>query len=610
MTVLPRRFRWLAAAILASYIGLACWYSAVIPLGEAPDEVPQFTNVRYVAQNHRLSTNASEHESFQPPLYYMMAAALTSWIKDAPGAPFGVWANADFDSVDPRSPKNLLLHNTAEDWPYRGWVLAWHLVRLLSIAFGAITVWAVYQLGRVIFPSRQGIALFLAALIAFTPQFLFISAVANNDSAATGFSALILWQIAVLLHRAPRTDGRWLRWRCVALGLLLGLGLLSKTNLLALVPVVALAILVSAFLHRESGVNQVGSLASRRAWLAVSCLLLTGASAAALSGWLFLRNLLEFGDPLGWSLMLSASPVREDPLTLAVLRWLFSGLYQSFWLKWAAVQLDRWIYSFIGVLCIFGLAGFFVSLFRRWRLVGPATRWTLALFSLDAAITIAALVRFTAAVLATEQARLIYPIAPIVMLVLVAGWAWWFRGRMLGLALGVLGAGMLFLAIVTPLRYIGPTYARAPRSNDEEVNAAESLNVDWDGIRLLGYRLDSNRAQPGDKLGLHLYWEALEPVDGDLMVLIQLLDTQGKFLVYTDGSPSAGRDTTDRWEVGVPLASLHLLQIPDYAVAGEYRLCLGIHPAGERKSLSAIAADGSILGERINLPEVIHIVSR
>jgi len=609
MTTSLRRCRRLAAAIIVLYVGLAGWYSTVIPLGEASDEVPQFTNVRYVAQNHRLSTTVAQHESFQPPLYYVVAALLTHGIKDAADAPFGVQANADFDPEDPRSPKNLLLHNKGEDWPYRGWVLAWHVVRLLSIAFGAVTVWAVWQLGRVIFPKQQGIALFLAGLIAFTPQFLFMSAVANNDNAATAFSALILWQIAILLHRAPGADRRWLCWRSVVLGALLGFGLLSKGNLLSLVPVVALAVMVGAFLHRQSGESRSGSSAKRRAGLAVSCLLLSGASAAAVSGWLFLRNLREFGDPLGWSLMLSASPRREGPLTMAVLNELFGGLYRSLWLNSSAIEMDRWVYWLIGLLCALGLAGFVVWLFRRWRMIEPATRWTLALFCLDGAITIAALIRFTAAVLATDEARLIYPVAPIVMLVLTAGWAWWFRGRMRGLVFGGLGAGMLFLAVIAPVRYIGPVYAAPPRATEEELRTAESLTVDWNGIRLLGYRLESSEVQPGDKLGVYLYWQALEPVGRDLMSHMQLVDINGDFLVFTDGSPSAGHDTTDRWEPGVPISSLHLLKIPEYARPGEYRLCLSMHPSGNREWLPAAAADGLALGERVFVPEVIRVVS-
>jgi hypothetical protein len=72
----------LLAAILLLYAVLAAWYSVTVPLGEAPDEVPHFTYVRYLAQHGRLPTTEEEHEAFQPPLYYALGAAVTFWIED------------------------------------------------------------------------------------------------------------------------------------------------------------------------------------------------------------------------------------------------------------------------------------------------------------------------------------------------------------------------------------------------------------------------------------------------------------------------------------------------------------------------------------------------
>ena len=142
-------------------------------------------------------------------------------------------------SSDPLAPRNLLIHPVAEAWPFQGWALAWHLVRLLSVLLGAITVWAIFHFGREIFPNCPEIALGMAALTAFTPQFLFMTAVVSNDNAVTAMSTLVLWQVAALLRRntfkAPQS---------ALLGLLLGLGLLSKSNAIALIPVVCLAILV------------------------------------------------------------------------------------------------------------------------------------------------------------------------------------------------------------------------------------------------------------------------------------------------------------------------------------------------------------------------------
>ncbi|MCL7455271.1 MAG: glycosyltransferase family 39 protein, partial [Anaerolineae bacterium] len=603
----PRnRSHLLLAGLLVVFVLLATWYSLTIPLGEAPDEVPHFTYIRYLARSGRLPTTEEEHEAFQPPLYYALGAALTFWIEDDPGAPFAVRANAHYDVTDPRAPKNLLLHTSAEAWPYRGWALAWHLVRLLSIALGAVTVWAAYQLGRVLFPAQPAVPLAMAALTAFTPQFLFMSAVVNNDNAATAFSALVLWQVAVLFQEG-HCSALWKR--SALLGLLVGLGLLSKANLIALLPVVGLAVVVSSASCRTRAGDLGGPDPRRRAILAAGGLALAFGLAALASGWYFVRNWILYGDPLGWSFLLEINARREGPLTLDVLGWLFKGVFRSFWLGWIGIQFDEVIYWLIGAACAAGALGFGIWLLRRWRTLGGGTRWTLLALGLQAAITLASLVQWTATVLGTDQGRLIYPILPAVMLVLVSGWAWWARGRSQPWVLGGLAIGMLALAILTPIRYIAPVHAAAPIATGAELSAATPLNVDWDGIRLLGYRLENNRAQPGGKLVLDLYWQALQPVEQDLMALIQLVDQEGRFLMYVDGSPTAGRDTTDRWPPGQPLASRHLLPIPDYGQPGTYRLTISVHPFGEQAWLPAVGPDGTVLGDQLVLPETISLVA-
>jgi hypothetical protein len=607
------RGRWpiaLLALLLLAYVGLAGWYSLVIPLGEAPDEVPHFTYVRYLAQHGRLPDTTEEHEAFQPPLYYAAAAALTFWIEDDPDAPFAVRHNAYYDVADPRSPKNLLLHTAGESWPFRGWALAWHLVRLLSIALGAVTVLAVYRLGRVLFPEAPAIALAMAGLLAFTPQFLFLSAVVNNDNAATAFSALILWQVAAVLH-----DARPGWQRPMVLGLLLGLGLLSKANVAVLVPIAGLAVVLApatgagrqAGADGAAGERQAGRRGAALRAAALGLLVCFGV-AALVAGWYFVRNWLLHGDPLGWNFVLETNARREGPLTPEVLAWLFQGVFRSFWLGWIGIAFEEVIYWILGLVCLAGAAGFVAWLARRWSVLAGATRWTLLLLALHAAGTLASLIQWTATVLGTDQGRLIYPILPTVMLVLAAGWAWWGGQRGRRPVLGVLVAGMLFLAVITPVRYIGPVHAPAPRATDQELGRAVPLDARWNGIRLLAFQLTNRQVRPGEKLALDLYWEATEPVGEDLMTLIQLVDEDGQFLMYADGSPTAGRDTTDRWPVGVPLASQHLLPVPADGAPGTYRLTISVHPFGASAWLPVTGPGGAARGDHLLLPVEVEVI--
>lgn len=582
--------RVLIVALLAAHVALAAWYSLVIPLGEAPDEVDHFGVIRHLVQHRHLPSSEEVHEAVQPPLYYLLGAAATVWIRD--NGAYVPLANADFDLSDPLAPHNLLLHPASEAWPLRGWALSWHLARFVSVGLGAVTVWCVFRLGRELFPNRPEIGLGMAALTAYTPQFLFMSAVLSNDNAAAATSALGLWQVAALLRRKalhPR--------RLALLGSLLGLGLLSKSSLIALVPIVALAILI---VWRQDRSRTIRTLLF--AWL------LTFGVTALLSGWYYIRNLVVFGDLLGLSFVQATNPLRTGPLTLDVLTWLFRGLSRSFWLGWIGIALDEWLYLVIHMLCLAGLLGFLVWLVRGWRQIATYVRWTIVLLVLHVGITLSSLIQWTALVEGTDQGRLIYPLLPAVMLILVAGLLLWLPDRFRPWGTGLLSAVWLALALITPGRYLAPVYS--PQTMVDSVPAeATPIEVRFgDSIRLVGYRLESAQVRPGEKLCLDLYWRADASVGADIWVLLKLVDAGGSFLMYKDGSPSAGRDTTDRWSPGTVVASQHRLAIPDYGQPGTYWLTLSMHPSQERVWLPVRSAAGPVIGETLTLGVPVEVV--
>jgi 4-amino-4-deoxy-L-arabinose transferase-like glycosyltransferase len=581
----------LLAALLLIYAALATWYSLTIPLGEAPDEVDHYRVVRYLVAHRHLPSSEEEHEAAQPPLYYLMGAALTFWISDH--VPFTPLANADFDPCDPLAPDNLLLHPAYEAWPFRGWVLAWHLARLVSVGFGALAVWAIYRLGRELFPDRPEIGLGMAALTAFTPQFLFMTAVFNNDNAATALSALVLWQLAALLRHNTLSARR-----LALLGLLLGLGLLSKSNLLALVPIVALAILLVWWVHRP-----------HRTKALLSAGLLTFGLAGLLSGWTYVRNLVVFGDPLGLSFVLATNPLRQGPLTFDVLAWLFRGLSRSFWLGWIGIELDSWIYPIIHALCLVGLLGLIVWLVLQRRQIAAHVRWTLALLGLHLVLTLAWLIRWTAIVEGTDQGRLIFPLLPLVMLVLVAGLVIWLPQKLRAWGTGSLVAAWLALAVITPGRHLAPVHG-PPETVVSLPSAAIPLGVCFgDAIQLLGYQMESSQVAPGEKLVLDLYWRSDAPLETNVWALVKLVDASGTFLICKDGSPSAGCDTTDRWIPGTVVASQHRLAIPNHSQPGTYWLTLSMHPCGEQAWLPIRGVKDVPLGESLTLNVPIEITT-
>jgi len=568
--------------ILITYLILASWYSVTIPLGEAPDEAPHYSLIRYLARERAYPTGEEEHEAFQPPLYYALGALVTFWIDTDD---FVIKANSDFSFADPEAPQNLLLHTKAESFPYRGWALAWHLIRLLSVIMGAITVGVTYALAREIFPRDPSIALGSAALNAFIPQFLFISGVANNDNLATMLSSLTL----ILTLRLIKGKGS-LR-SSLFLGLLLGLGVLTKMSLLASIPTVLVVILLLA---RHLGLRQGAKIFGA---VFIPFLLISGP-------W-FLRNQTLYGDPLGWAQVIRLNAPWLGPLS--AVEWLdfFSDLYRSFWLSWIGIELDILVHAILALGVLISLGGLGLLVLGRKRLEPPAPA-LLSLLALQTVLVFASLLRWATVVDGADQARLLYPALSPMVLFLFLGWRQWVsREHGLTLAYGV-GVGMLLLAIITPIRYIAPLYAPPPRltfSQLEGVEHREEFQV-GDQIRLLGYELARQALAPGEVLPLLLYWQALEDIDRDYWLLIQIFNEANQPLLTKDSSLSAGRYATDLWKEGDLFSFQHRLYLPPETPPGRYRLELGIHPFGTWEWLLIRDEKGTILGKKITLTEV------
>src|SRR5512139_220916 len=159
---LPGRRRWAVWLLLLAFVALAVAYSVVTPIFEASDEWWHYPVVQYIAAGRGLPVQTLpdhpglwKQQASQPPLYYALAALLTSWIDTSdltavlrpnPHAAVGV--------VTPDGNINLVAHDPArEAWPWRGTVLAVHWARLLSVAMSAATVYLTYRLSREVFPD-------------------------------------------------------------------------------------------------------------------------------------------------------------------------------------------------------------------------------------------------------------------------------------------------------------------------------------------------------------------------------------------------------------------------------------------------------------------------
>ncbi len=94
------------------------------------------------------------------------------------------------------------------------------------------------------------------------------------------------------------------------------------------------------------------------------------------------------------------------------------------------------------------------------------------------------------------------------------------------------------------------------------------LDADFCGqIRLLGAVTGADSAQPGDALGLVLFWEALGAIDHDYTVFVHLLGTHGRVIAQRDAPPGLGARPTSLWTPGQMVADPYLLALPEAAYA-------------------------------------------
>ncbi|MCP4416984.1 MAG: DUF2142 domain-containing protein [Chloroflexi bacterium] len=218
--------RWPLLLILFGYLLVGSLYAAQVPDWQAPDEPAHYNYVRQLA-NGRLpiiapgdydqayldeirgarfspeySVEAIEYEDWQPPLYYLLI-----------------------------TPVFMLTD---------GALLP---LRLTSLLIGVGVILLAYHIARLLFPQAEWVAWSTAVFVAFIPQHVAMLASVNNDSLSELLIGLLLyftlsWIMRKGIRKQP-DDRRWL----IGLGLLLGLGFLSKATVYLMAPVLVVVLL-------------------------------------------------------------------------------------------------------------------------------------------------------------------------------------------------------------------------------------------------------------------------------------------------------------------------------------------------------------------------------
>ena len=574
-----RLSRTLLALILVIYLLLALGYGIVTPLFEAPDEHLHYFTADFIAREGRLPTTRDPglmaQESAQPPLYYVLGALIARATGGASDLP-QLWPNPRSNPADPygeslaRPPlnANVFIHGPAEAWPWRGYVLSAHLIRMLSTLLGLGTLLCIYGAGRTVWPGNPERSLSAVALVAFLPQFAFVHGAVSNDAAITFFSAASIWQLLRITNydscrptNLRITNGKRDAIRgssfisYALLGITVGLAMLSKTAGLLL-----LAWCVAVLVAWEGAGD--GGHRLRRASRSVAAVALP---ALAIGGWWLWRNWLLYGDPTAANQFVRlAGGLR--PYTLYQV-WLdmdrvWTSLFARF--GWMNVRPPAWVWIVWSAIAIIAAVGGIRGLMTtRWKrpltirsLFHPALI-LLGWFLLVAAAWLQFMLRTPA-----DQGRLFFPALTTLALGAAYGLSRWPRPWTHLLVVGLaLLTSAYSLAVVIPRAYAAaPIIAALPAD-------ATPLDITFpEGLELIGARVETTEARPGDWVWATLYWRArAERSPGAPLVFLELFGRGFHRIGLQVGYHGRGNFPSTLWPVGEIVADRMAVRVADDA---------------------------------------------
>lgn len=541
--------------LLLLFATLTAVYNVTIPLFEAPDEGDHISYAHWLADGNSLPHLVHDQhqvgEIWQPPLYYALLAVLIAPIDRSD---MGHIAPLNMDWLEGGFGQLAHYHTEAERFPYRQSSLAVHLARAVSTVLGMVTIVATYGIARLLLPRY---ALIAAALLALNPQFIFMSAVVNNDNLVIALCSVLLWW-TVWQNTRP-----WLPWwHYLLAGALWGAATLAKLTGLSVGLVLGLGLLLTAVQHKS--------------WRPIFGGIVTASTAVAVAGWWFVRNWQLYGDPLAWQQMLDLTVglLRPQLFTIPQTLVYATFLRKSYWAMFGyGLMAPEIFYSVMQLIMALACLGL---LWHAWQGRRPSWQWGLLL--LWAALVLLLLFRWMQQIDTTNQGRLLFPAISSLTLLLTAGLSV-FDGRRRWLSHAVI----LWLGIwaaAFPILLLQPAYAQpAPLTNSTAVPNPTDVQFGA-AIQLLGYEAPT-AVDPGQTASLTLYWQAMQPISDSYAVAARILDANQRVVSSIDTVPYRGRYPTVVWPAGQPFADAVLLPpVAADATPGLGSFLLILYPLG------------------------------
>jgi 4-amino-4-deoxy-L-arabinose transferase-like glycosyltransferase len=346
-----RRTEYLGLGLLLlAYLALGVLFAIRTPAWQAPDEPAHYNYVRQLAGGELPVIEPGDWDQ--------------AYLSEIVGSEF--------------DPAYSIVEITYEDWQPPLYYLAQLAVyrisagsltamRLLSVAFGAGVVALAYVIGRVVFDGNVPRALGVAAFVAFVPQHLAMLGSVNNDSLAELIIAAIL---ALLVLPWP---DRPPRRRLLGLGLLLGLGFLTKATVYLMAPVAGVFLLARYWPRPDRLPQPVRSSSGL-----IRALLLVFVPALLLGLLWWGRNVSVYGpldviakeahDAVVVGQPRTAEWIAQYGLGGTLGRFLRTT-FSSFWgqFGWMAAPLPGWLYGPLAVMTLAAVVGLVAMTANRRR---------------------------------------------------------------------------------------------------------------------------------------------------------------------------------------------------------------------------------------------------
>ncbi len=348
--------------ILLYFSIFALLFVFLVPPGEAPDEPAHVAYADFVAKNlelpYQYEAETRRPEGHQPPLYYMVCAAFNRILNSnnviqmqLVQNPRQSYKDGRFQQdvpvylhfLQPFSKLAIPMFTSEED------KINFYFLRLFSVVLGILNTWFILKLSELLFGDRRW-RYFPALFVATLPQYIFMFAVINNDAMANFVSTVAVYlSFRIWFH--PDESRNFL-----LLGMVLGLGLLTKKTVMVTLPPVLL-VLAGVTLRRGSRVEK-----ERVVMYSIYAFTI----ALAISGWYFVRNELLYGDVLASDMEKRFIMARDAPLLMwsslvSFVTEAFASFVGEF--GWNHVRLPESLYLTYAAVLIIGMTGFCIRLY-------------------------------------------------------------------------------------------------------------------------------------------------------------------------------------------------------------------------------------------------------